>query len=135
MSKDTMCRQSDDAIRNMIAREIWRYQECEAHYGDFDRVSDATVGMGALIKRTAIDQAELIRAVVLNSRVLRERILFEAANDSNGVGLVHAVAKALKDGFEGAFSHNWDEDNAEGGFWLHLSDYKSVRDALLGIPS
>ena len=68
-------RQSDEAIRNMIAREIWRYQECEEAYGDFDKVSADTIGMGSLIKQTAIDQAELIRAVILESPVLRARIL------------------------------------------------------------
>lgn len=68
-------RQSDEAIRNLIAREIWRYQECEEAYGDFDKVSSESIGMAALIKQTAIDQAELIRAVILESPVLRERIL------------------------------------------------------------
>lgn len=64
-------RQSDEVIRNTIAREIWRYQECEEAYGDFDKVSDATVGMGSLIKQTAIDQAEMIRGVLLNSSVFK----------------------------------------------------------------
>lgn len=119
--------QSDEAIRNLIAREIWRYQECEAHYGEFDKVSDSTIGMGALIKRTAIDQAELIRGVLFNSSVLRERLLGESV-----LPLIAAVANALKNGFEGAFSHDWNQDNAEGGFWLHLDDYEAVRDALEG---
>ena len=35
-------RQSDEVIRNIIAREIWRYQECEEAYGDFDKVSADT---------------------------------------------------------------------------------------------
>ncbi|XUM21041.1 hypothetical protein ACRAVF_33925 (plasmid) [Bradyrhizobium oligotrophicum S58] len=70
--------QSDETIRNMIAREIWRYQECEEAYGPFDDNADETkqldVGMRSLIKQTAIDQAELIRAVVLASPVAKAAI-------------------------------------------------------------
>jgi hypothetical protein len=72
-------RQSDEAIRNLIAREIWRYQECEEAYGDFDKVSGDTIGMGALIKQTALDQAEMIRGVILASPVLRARLLADVS--------------------------------------------------------
>ena len=46
--------------------------------------------------------------------------------------IIHAVANALKNGFEGAYAHNWNEDDAEAGFWLNLADYHLIRDAIDG---
>lgn len=58
-------RQSEEAMRLVIAREIWAYQECP---WDFDNPNDM---MGELQKRIAIDQAERIRISVLNSAVFQ----------------------------------------------------------------
>lgn len=90
-------RQSDVAIRTLIAREIWRYQECEEAYGDFDKVSSSSIGMAALIKQTAIDQAEMIRAVILKSPVLVERICASAAKEEDDA---YEIGK--RDGYEEA---------------------------------
>ena len=100
-------RQSDEAIRNLIAREIWRYQECEEAYGDFDKVSSNSIGMAELIKQTAIDQAELIRAVILNSPVLLERIRAGAAKEEDDA---YEIGK--RDGYEDAIQNL---DLATGG--------------------
>ena len=55
-----------DEIRLMIAREIWHYQECTEQYGAFDEapLNDGT--MKSLVKRMAIDQAELIRKALVD---------------------------------------------------------------------
>lgn len=58
-------KRSEEAMRNVIAREIWAYQECP---GDFDSPDGM---MGELMKRTAIDQAERIRKAVLASAVFK----------------------------------------------------------------
>jgi hypothetical protein len=60
-------RPSDEAIRTLIAREIWRYNECP---WDFDNPDNM---MGDLQKQVAIDQAEGIRKVILASPVVRAR--------------------------------------------------------------
>lgn len=83
MSEPDTWRQSDEAIQNLIAREIWRYQECKEAYGDFEKVSDVTIGMGALIKQMTLDQAAMIRGVLLNSPVLRARLLAATSVDSS----------------------------------------------------
>lgn len=67
-------RQSDEAIRNLIAREIWRYQEADKSFGSFDDV-DISHGMASLLKKTCIDEAECIRKVILESSVLRARMV------------------------------------------------------------
>jgi hypothetical protein len=67
-------RQSDEAIRNLIAREIWRYQEADRSFGSFDDV-DISDGMAALVKKLCIDEAEGIRKVILESSVLRARMV------------------------------------------------------------
>ena len=54
-----------DAIREIIAREIWAYNECP---WDFDKPPG---GMAQLQKQMAIDQAERIRAVL--EKTTRER--------------------------------------------------------------
>ena len=64
-------RQSDEAIRNLIAKEIWRYQECP---WDFDKPDTP---MAELQKQMAIDEAEGIRKVILGSAVVRARFLAE----------------------------------------------------------
>lgn len=68
-------RQSDEAIRNLIATEIWAYQECGDNFGPFDQISIDVGDMKALAKRMAIDEAERIRKVILESPVVRARIL------------------------------------------------------------
>lgn len=68
-------RQSDEAIRNLIAEEIWRYQECVDQYGPFNEVSPDGGDMKSLVKRMAVDQAEGIRKVILESSVLRARMV------------------------------------------------------------
>ena len=92
-------RQSDEAIRNMIAREIWRYQECEEAYGPFDDNADETkqldIGMRSLIKQTAIDQAELIRVVVLASPIVKTAIARLITEDD-----IYEIGK--RDGYEDA---------------------------------
>lgn len=60
-------RQSDEAIRTLIAREIWRYNECP---WDFDNPEGH---MAELQKRLCIDQAECLRKVILDSAVLKAR--------------------------------------------------------------
>lgn len=67
-------RQSDEAIRTLLAREIWRYQQAGESFGDFDTVDDSD-GMAALVKRLCIDEAEGIRKVILESAVLRARLV------------------------------------------------------------
>jgi hypothetical protein len=104
---DLVERQSDIAIRNLIAREIWRYQECEESYGDFDAVSSSSIGMAELIKQTAIDQAELIRAIILKSPVLIARIHAGAAKEEDDA---YEIGK--RDGYEDAIQ---DLDLATGG--------------------
>jgi len=104
---DLVERQSDNVIRNLIAREIWRYQECEEAYGDFDAVSSSSIGMAELIKQTAIDQAELIRAIILKSPVLIERIHAGAAKEEDDA---YEIGK--RDGYEDAIQ---DLDLATGG--------------------
>lgn len=58
-------RQSEEAQRNVIAREIWAYQECP---WDFDNPGAM---MGELQKQMAIDQAERIRVAVMGSAVFK----------------------------------------------------------------
>lgn len=58
-------RQSEEAMRLVIAKEIWAYQECP---WDFDAPDNP---MGELQKRMAIDQAERIRVAVLDSAVFK----------------------------------------------------------------
>lgn len=102
-------KQSDETIRNMIAREIWRYQECEEAYGSFDDCADETkqpdIGMRALIKQTAIDQAELIRAVVLASPVVKAAIARLITDDD-----MYEIG--VRDGYEDAIQNL---DLATGG--------------------
>lgn len=58
-----------DQERNIIAREIWAYQECP---WDFDNPPE---GMAQLQKQMAIDQAERIRtALDLNRRSIGKRL-------------------------------------------------------------
>lgn len=79
-------RQSDNAIRNLIAREIWRYQEAEKSFGDFDSIEGAVDGMAMLVKRLCIDEAEGIRKVILESSVLRARLNHPPAQGSDANG-------------------------------------------------
>lgn len=55
-----------DRTRDLIAREIWDYQECP---WDFDNVEPGS--MAELQKRMALDQAERIRKALENDK--RER--------------------------------------------------------------
>jgi hypothetical protein len=64
-------RQSEQAMRLVIAKEIWLFQEADKSFGDFDAVNDDDFGMAALAKRLCIDEAERIRRVVLASAVFR----------------------------------------------------------------
>lgn len=57
--------QSEEAMRLLIAKEIWRYQECP---WDFDKPDNM---MGDLQKQIAIDQAEGIRKVLAASPLAR----------------------------------------------------------------
>lgn len=66
--------QSNSAIRILIAREIWRYQECP---WDFDNPNSM---MGELQKQKALDQAEHIRKVVMDSAVLRAFFVSEESS-------------------------------------------------------
>jgi hypothetical protein len=67
-------RQSDEAIRMLIARAIWKYQEADKSFGDIDTV-DRSDGMALLVKMTCIDEAECIRKVILESSVLKARMV------------------------------------------------------------
>jgi hypothetical protein len=69
-------RQSDEAIRTLIAREIWRYNELPY---DFDEPGTM---IGDLAKKMAIDQAECIRKVILGSPVLKARLSMQTVNKS-----------------------------------------------------
>jgi len=40
--------------------------------------------------------------------------------------LAMKVESALKRGHEGSFSHSWDQDNAEAGFWLDYDDWTAI---------
>lgn len=75
MTDDTW-RQSDEAIRNLIAREIWAYQELDQQFGDFNGANPAGVSAGAAALAWAMctDEAERIRKVILDSPVVRARI-------------------------------------------------------------
>jgi hypothetical protein len=73
-------RQSDEAIRTLIAREIWRYQECP---WDFDKPDSM---MGELQKQIAIDQAEGIRKVIMESSVLKARLVGQVLGHVGDVG-------------------------------------------------
>lgn len=69
-------KQSEEAMRNVIAREIWAYQECP---GDFDKPDGM---MGELQKRMAIDQAERIRLAVLDSAVFKAAFAYQQVADN-----------------------------------------------------
>jgi hypothetical protein len=56
---------SDDAMRALLAREIWRYNECP---WDFDNPPE---GMAQLQKEIAIDQAEGLLRVILSSALFK----------------------------------------------------------------
>lgn len=59
----------DPEARDLIAREIWRYQECP---WDFDNVEPGS--MGALQKSIAVDQAyNIVVALLRAGRVIVER--------------------------------------------------------------
>jgi len=73
-----MTRQSDVAIRDIIAREIWRYNECP---WDFDNPPE---GMAQLQKQIAVDQAECIRKVLINSAVVKARFPHDTRGDQGG---------------------------------------------------
>lgn len=79
-------RQSDEAIRMLIARAIWKYQQADESFGDFDTV-DASEGMAALVKKLCIDEAESIRKVILESQVLRWRLVNPPHGDTDEGGL------------------------------------------------
>lgn len=57
-----------------MARAIWKYQEAEKSFGDIDTV-DISDGMAHLVKMTCVDEAECIRKVILESSVLRARMV------------------------------------------------------------
>ena len=48
------------------------------------------------------------------------------------IELVSAVTTAIENGNEGAFSSNWNPDDAEAGFWINIDDYQNVCSALKG---
>ena len=58
-------RASEDAMRKVIAKEIWAYQECPWDFENPDSM------MGELQKKMAMDQAERIRKAVLASSVFK----------------------------------------------------------------
>lgn len=58
-------KQSDKAMRMVIAKEIWAYNECP---WDFDNPDSM---MGELQKQMAIDQAERIRVAIMASPVFK----------------------------------------------------------------
>lgn len=70
-------RQSDEAIRNLIAAEIWAYQELDQQFGAIDGPNPAGVSTGAAALAWAMctDEAERIRKVILESPVVRARFL------------------------------------------------------------
>lgn len=70
-------RGSDEAIRNLIAAEIWAYQELDQQFGSIDGPNPAGVSAGAAALAWAMctDEAERIRKVILASPVVRARIL------------------------------------------------------------
>ena len=46
--------------------------------------------------------------------------------------IISAIATALKNGSEGAWSNNWELDDGEAGFWINYADYQSIVDAMEG---
>lgn len=74
-------RQSEDAMRTVIAREIWRYQKADEYFGDFDTVDDPE-GMAAFVKKMCIDEAEGIRKVVLGSAVFKAAFAYTSPHPS-----------------------------------------------------
>jgi len=68
-------KQSEEAMRTVIAKEIWAYQECP---WDFDTPDSP---MGELQKRLAVDQAERIRIAVLGSPVFKAAFLHQQQQD------------------------------------------------------
>ncbi len=58
-------RQSEEAMRTLLAREIWRYNECP---WDFDSPPE---GMAQLQKQIAMDQAEGLRKIITESALFK----------------------------------------------------------------
>lgn len=46
------------------------------------------------------------------------------------MALFAALVAAIKNGHEGGFAANWNEDDAEPGFWIPYEDYINLRHAL-----
>lgn len=69
--------QSENAVRNLIAREIWRYQECPWNFDKPDNM------MGDLQKQIAIDQAEGIRKMLLGSPLARAYFVHASAHKAD----------------------------------------------------
>jgi pimeloyl-ACP methyl ester carboxylesterase len=69
-------RQSDKAIRDLIAAEIWAYHEMDQQFGPIDGLNPAGVSAGAAALAWAMcnDEAERIRKAVLASSVVRARV-------------------------------------------------------------
>lgn len=68
-------RGSTTAFRNMIAKEIWAYNECP---WDFDTPPE---GMAQLQKQLAVDQAERIRDRLFTSELLKGYVRFKAIEE------------------------------------------------------
>ena len=68
----------------LIAQAIWKYQEADRSFGDFDAV-DMSDGMAHLVKNICVDEAECIRKVILESPVLRERMIALPRGDLRGI--------------------------------------------------
>ncbi len=61
-------RQSDKAMIEIVAKEIWRYSECSWDY------ANPPEGMAQLQKQICIDEAANICVAILNSKVFRARV-------------------------------------------------------------
>jgi hypothetical protein len=66
--------ENDDAVRDLIAREVWRYQECPWNFDKPDGM------MAELQKRIAVDEAEGIRKVIMASPEVRRAFTIPATS-------------------------------------------------------
>ena len=124
-------RQSDEAIRNLIAAEIWAYQECVDNFGPLDQVSADGGDMKALAKNMAVDEAERIRKVVLESPVVRARILGAAQGSQEPRKLGLSFCQAMDIAEDGL--RRWRDKDHNAKWWRKIDGTPIPNDLLVNI--
>jgi hypothetical protein len=76
-------------LRELIAREIWRYNECP---WDYDNPPE---GMGLLQKQLALDQAESLKNVILTSPLFRARVEIRGGEMTSQNALDHVIQRLI----------------------------------------